>query len=188
MTTIINDDKIKWNFGLVGDEYKMIIEFDGIYPSIDETCYVSETVDITGDVLIEQNANIWFGSRLRADMNKIRVGENTNIQENSVVHGAVGFEVNIGNNVTVGHGAIIHGCTIADNVLVGMGSIILNGAKIGKNTIIGAGALITQNKEFEEGVLILGNPAKVIRKLTDEEIVSIQKSADNYVALSKKYK
>ena len=94
----------------------------------------------------------------------------------------------IGKNVTIGHGTIIHGCSISDNVLVGMGSIILNNAKIGKNTIIGAGSLVTQGKEFPEGVLILGNPAKVIRQLTEAEIESIQRSADNYVSLSKKYK
>ena len=166
----------------------MIKEFSGKYPKINETAYISESVDIIGDVLIEENVNVWFGARLRADMNKIVVGENSNIQENSVIHIDNEYETIIGKNVTIGHGSIIHGCNISDNVLVGMGSIILNGAKIGKNTIIGAGALVTQGKSFEDGVLILGNPAKVIRKLTDEEIDSIQKSADNYVALSKKYK
>lgn len=166
----------------------MVKEFYGKYPNINETAYISESVDIIGDVLIKDNVNIWFGARLRADMNKIVIGENTNIQENSVIHIDVDYETIIGRNVTIGHGAIIHGCNIADNVLVGMGSIILNGARIGKNTIIGAGSLITQGKSFEEGVLVLGNPAKVIRKLTDEEIDRIQKSADNYVALSKKYK
>ena len=166
----------------------MVKEFYGKYPNINETAYISESVDIIGDVLIKDNVNIWFGARLRADMNKIVIGENTNIQENSVIHIDVDYETIIGRNVTIGHGAIIHGCNIADNVLVGMGSIILNGARIGKNTIIGAGSLITQGKSFEEGVLVLGNPAKVIRKLTDEEIKSIQKSSDNYVALSNKYK
>lgn len=166
----------------------MIKEFNGKYPIINETAYVSESVDIIGDVLVGKNANIWFGARLRADMNRIVVGENSNIQENSVIHIDNDYETIIGKNVTIGHGAIIHGCNISDNVLVGMGAIILNGAKIGKNTIIGAGALITQGKSFEDGVLLLGNPAKVIRKLTDEEIENIQKSANNYVALSKKYK
>ena len=161
----------------------MVKEFYGKYPNINETAYISESVDIIGDVLIKDNVNIWFGARLRADMNKIVIGENTNIQENSVIHIDVDYETIIGRNVTIGHGAIIHGCNIADNVLVGMGSIILNGVRIGKNTIIGAGSLITQGKSFEEGVLVLGNPAKVIRKLTDEEIKSIQKSADNYVDL-----
>lgn len=165
----------------------MIKDFNGKKPLIDKTCYISESVDIIGEVVIEKNANIWFGTRLRGDMNRIYIGENTNIQENSIVHVDFKCKTNIGKNVTIGHGAIIHGCTISENVLVGMGSIILNGAKISRNTIIGAGSLIPQGKEFEEGVLILGSPAKIIRKLTDEEIESIQKSANNYVELSKKY-
>ena len=166
----------------------MVMEFEGVTPKIDENTYISESVDIIGKVEILENANIWFGTRLRGDMNNIVIGENTNIQENSVVHVDSKSPCIIGNNVTIGHGAIIHGCNIADNVLVGMGSIILNNAKIGNNTIIGAGSLITQGKEFPEGVLILGNPAKVVRKLTQAEIESIQCSADNYVRLSKKYK
>ena len=166
----------------------MIMNFEGVNPKISENTYISESVDIIGNVVIEENANIWFGSRLRADMNQIVVGANTNIQENSVVHVDANSPCIIGKNVTIGHGAIIHGCNISDNVLVGMGSIILNNAKISKNSIVGAGALVTQGKEFEEGVLILGNPAKAVRKLSEEEIKSIKRSADNYVALSKKYK
>ena len=166
----------------------MIMDFEGVKPKINGNTYISESVDIIGKVEILENANIWFGTRLRGDMNNIVIGRNTNIQENSVVHVDSKSPCIIGNNVTIGHGAIIHGCNIADNVLVGMGSIILNNAKIGNNTIIGAGSLITQGKEFPEGVLILGNPAKVVRKLTQAEIESIQCSADNYVRLSKKYK
>ena len=166
----------------------MIKEFEGNIPRIDESTYISESVDIIGDVTIEENANIWFGTRLRGDMNKIVIGKNTNIQENTVVHVDKNCPCLIGKDVTIGHGAIIHGCEICDNVLVGMGSIILNNAKIGKNTIIGAGSLVTQGKSFPEGVLILGNPAKVVRELTDDEIKNIKKSADNYVNLSKRYK
>ncbi|WP_196000513.1 gamma carbonic anhydrase family protein [Clostridium sp. 1001271B_151109_B4] len=166
----------------------MIIDFEGVTPRINENTYISENVDIIGKVNIEENVNIWFGTRLRGDMNNIVIGENTNIQENSVVHVDVNSPCIIGKNVTIGHGTIIHGCNIADNVLVGMGSIILNNAKIGKNTIIGAGSLVTQGKDFPDGVLILGNPAKVIRQLTEAEVESIQRSADNYVSLSKKYK
>lgn len=165
----------------------MLLDFNGIKPVVDKTCYISESVDIIGEVIIEKNANIWFGTTIRGDMSKIHIGENTNIQENSVVHVDFECETNIGKNVTIGHRAIIHGCTIYDNVLVGMGSIILNGAKIGKNSIIGAGSLVTQNKEFEEGVLIMGSPAKVVRKLTEAEIQSIEESAINYVKISKKY-
>ena len=166
----------------------MIMDFEGVTPRINKNTYISESVDILGKVNVEENVNIWFGTRLRGDMNNIIIGENTNIQENSVVHVDINSPCIIGKNVTIGHGTIIHGCSISDNVLVGMGSIILNNAKIGKNTIIGAGSLVTQGKEFPEGVLILGNPAKVIRQLTEAEIESIQRSADNYVSLSKKYK
>lgn len=166
----------------------MIMDFDGVTPRINKNTYISEGVDIIGKVNVEENVNIWFGTRLRGDMNNIVIGENTNIQENSVVHVDVNSPCIIGRNVTIGHGAIIHGCNISDNVLVGMGSIILNNTKIGKNSIIGAGSLVTQGKDFPEGVLILGNPAKVIRQLTEAEIESIQCSADNYVSLSKKYK
>ena len=166
----------------------MIMDFEGVTPRINKNTYISESVDIIGKVNVEENVNIWFGTRLRGDMTNIIIGENTNIQENSVVHVDINSPCIIGKNVTIGHGTIIHGCSISDNVLVGMGSIILNNAKIGKNTIIGAGSLVTQGKEFPEGVLILGNPAKVIRQLTEAEIESIQRSADNYVSLSKKYK
>ncbi len=166
----------------------MKLQFNGVAPSINENAYVSKSVDIIGDVKVEENVSIWFGARLRADMNKIVIGANSNIQENAVVHVDIESPVIIGENVTIGHSAIIHGCNISNNVLVGMGSIILNNAKISKNSIVGAGALVTQGKEFEEGVLILGNPAKAVRKLSEEEIKSIKRSADNYVALSKKYK
>ncbi|MEI3367764.1 MAG: gamma carbonic anhydrase family protein [Clostridium sp.] len=166
----------------------MKLQFNGVAPSINENAYVSESVDIIGDVKVEENVSIWFGARLRADMNKIVIGANSNIQENAVVHVDIESPVIIGENVTIGHSAIIHGCNISNNVLVGMGSIILNNAKISKNSIVVAGALVTQGKEFEEGVLILGNPAKAVRKLSEEEIKSIKRSADNYVALSKKYK
>ena len=166
----------------------MKLQFNGVAPSINENAYVSESVDIIGDVKVEENVSIWFGARLRADMNKIVIGANSNIQENAVVHVDIESPVIIGENVTIGHSAIIHGCNISNNVLVGMGSIILNNAKISKNSIVGAGALVTQGKEFEEGVLILGNPAKAVMKLSEEEIKSIKRSADNYVALSKKYK
>ena len=153
----------------------MKLQFNGVAPSINENAYVSESVDIIGDVKVEENVSIWFGARLRADMNKIVIGANSNIQENAVVHVDIESPVIIGENVTIGHSAIIHGCNISNNVLVGMGSIILNNAKISKNSIVGAGALVTQGKEFEEGVLILGNPAKAVRKLSEEEIKSIKR-------------
>lgn len=118
-------------------------------------------------------------------MESISIGENTNVQENSVIHVDKTEKVIVGDNCTIGHNAVIHGCTIGDNTLIGMGAIILNGAKIGNNSIVAAGSLVTQNKEFEDGVLILGNPAKVVRKLTEDEIEKNKQSSLNYVKLSK---
>ena len=166
----------------------MIKSFKEVKPNLDEDVYVAETAVIIGKVTLKRNVNIWFGAVLRADEASINIGNNTNIQENCVIHVDKDAPVSIGDGCTIGHGAIIHGCTIKDNVLVGMGSIILNGAKIGNNTIIGAGSLVTQNKEFEDGVLIMGNPAKIVRKLTEEEIELNKKSCLNYIELSKEFK
>lgn len=166
----------------------MIKVFNGKLPLVDNSVYISETAVIIGDVILKENVNIWFGAVLRGDKSGICIGKNTNIQENCVVHVDHGNNVDIGDGCTIGHGAIIHGCIIKNNVLVGMGAIILNGAKIGNNSIIGAGSLVTQNKEFEDGVLILGNPAKVIRKLTEEEIEDNKKACLSYLKLSDEFK
>ena len=163
----------------------MIKKYKEKSPVIDNESYISETAVIIGDVTLKKNTNIWFGAVLRGDMESITIGENTNIQENSVIHVDKTNKVVIGNNCTIGHNAIIHGCTIGNNTLIGMGAILLNGAKIGNNSIVAAGALVTQNKEFEDGVLILGNPAKVVRKLTEEEINKNKESSLNYVRISK---
>ncbi|ACD51239.1 transferase [Clostridium botulinum] len=164
----------------------MVKNFLNNSPNISESVYISETSVIIGDVVIKENSNIWFGAVLRGDEQSISIGSETNIQENVVIHGDGDNNVIVGNGVTIGHGAIIHGCAIGDNVLIGMGAIILNGAKISKNSIVAAGSLITQNKEFEDGSLILGNPAKVIRKLTQEEIQANKESSLTYVNLAKK--
>lgn len=166
----------------------MIKSFKSKIPNLGKELYIAETAVIIGDVTLKKNVNIWFGAVLRADEASIFIDNNTNIQENCVIHVDKDDKVIIGEGCTIGHGAIIHGCTIKNNVLVGMGAIILNGAKIGNNTIIGAGSLVTQNKEFEDGVLILGNPAKVVRKLTQEEIETNKKSCLNYIELSKEFK
>ena len=165
----------------------MVKAFNGVFPKIDENCYISDSVDIIGRVTLGRDVNVWFGSRIRGDINTIIVGDYSNIQENSVIHVDINSPTTIGKNVTIGHGAIIHGCTIEDNVLVGMGAIVLNDAHLAKHCIVGAGALVTQGKSFPEGSLILGNPAKVVRALTPEEIMHIQQSAEEYVALSKKH-
>jgi carbonic anhydrase/acetyltransferase-like protein (isoleucine patch superfamily) len=166
----------------------MIKNVKGKKPNLDNELYIAETAVIIGDVTLKKNTNIWFGAVIRGDEAPVIIGENTNIQENCVIHVDYGNNVIIGDGCTIGHGAIIHGCNIKNNVLVGMGAIILNGAKIGNDTIIGAGSLITQNKEFEDGVLILGNPAKVVRRLTEEEIEENKKSCLHYLKLSKEFK
>ncbi|AOR24058.1 gamma carbonic anhydrase family protein [Clostridium taeniosporum] len=166
----------------------MIKNFLNNVPNISEKAYISETSVIIGDVAIKEYSSVWFGAVIRGDEQSISIGKESNLQDNVVVHGDGNNGVSIGDNVTIGHGSIIHGCTIEDNVLIGMGAIILNGAKISKNSIVAAGSLVTQNKEFEEGSLILGNPAKVIRKLTDEEIKSNEISSLTYTKLAENMK
>lgn len=166
----------------------MIKEYEGANPSIDESAFIAESADIIGDVVIEKDASIWYNAVLRGDVNRIHIGENSNVQDGSVVHCSEKQDTIIGKNVTVGHNAIIHGCKIGDYSLVGMGSIILDDAEIGEFSMIGAGSLVTGNKKFPPGVLILGSPAKVVRELTDEEKESLKKSAINYVQEGKKHK
>lgn len=166
----------------------MILELDNIKPKIHENTFIANSADIIGNVEIFENVSIWFGAVLRGDVEKIVVGKNSNIQDNSTVHTDFGIPCIIGENVTVGHNVVLHSCNISDNVIVGMGSTILNGAKIAKNCLVGANSLVTHKLEYEEGVLILGNPAKIVRMLTDEEIEHIIKNANHYVENAKRYK
>lgn len=162
----------------------MIKEINGTRPEIDRTCFIADNAMIVGDVKMQSNTSLWYGACIRSDMDKTIIGRNTNIQDNSTIHNDFGSPTIIGNEVTIGHNCVIHGCTINDNVLIGMGTVILNGAQVGKNTIIGAGSLITQNKVIPEGVLCMGSPAKVIRKLTKEEITSIKESSVHYIDMA----
>ena len=162
----------------------MIKELRNKKLNINKSAFIAENAMVVGEVTIGENSSIWYSAVVRGDLEKIVIGDNTNIQENSTVHNDEGFPISIVNNVTVGHNCVIHGCTINNNSLIGMGSIILNGAKIGENTIIGAGSLVTKNKEIPSGVLCMGSPAKVIRELTEEEIKSLKESADHYRKLS----
>ena len=155
--------------------------------SIDKTVFIADGAKVVGNVEISENCSVWFNAVIRADSDKVKIGENSNVQDNAVIHTSEGFGVQIGDNVTIGHGAIVHGCTIEDNVMIGMGAIVLNGAKIGKNSIIGAGTLVTQGKIIPAGSLAFGNPAKVVRQLTEEEICSITDNANSYVEEAKEY-
>jgi carbonic anhydrase/acetyltransferase-like protein (isoleucine patch superfamily) len=139
--------------------------------------YIAPNATVVGEVELQNNVNIWYGAVLRGDNGKITVGEGTNIQDNAVVHEATA----IGKFCTVGHSAIIHGCTIADHCLIGMGAIVLSGAVIGENCMVGAGALVTGKMNAPAGSLILGNPAKVVRPLTEEELANMAQNAQDYV-------
>ena len=143
---------------------------------------------VFGDVELGENVSVWHGAVIRGDTDSITIGDNSNVQDNCVVHCTRGFPVIIGKNVSVGHGAVVHGCRLDDNVLIGMNATVLNGAHISKNCIVGEGAVVSEGKEFPEGSLILGVPAKAVKQLSPEQVQLIQNNADNYVKLSKQYK
>lgn len=155
---------------------------------IDKSVFIADGAKVIGDVEIGANSSVWFNAVIRADSDKVSIGENSNVQDNAVIHTSEGFGVQIGDNVTIGHGAIVHGCTVENNVMIGMGAIVLNGAVIGENSIIGAGALVTQGKIIPAGSLAFGNPVKVVRELTDDEIKSITDNANSYVKEANEYK
>lgn len=157
-------------------------------PQAEENVFIAQGVILRGDVTIGSHSSVWFNSVVRAECAPIVIGENTNIQDNCVLHVDEGAGIQIGNDVTVGHGAIIHGCTIGDNSLIGMGAIILNNANIGKNCLIGAGALITQNTVIPDNSLVIGNPGKVKRVLTSEEIADITDNAVYYAKEAEEYR
>lgn len=165
----------------------MVISYKHYKPSIGKNVYISENSTIIGRCFIGENCSIWYNSVVRADDNEIIVGRGTNIQDGCVVHCANAYKTIIGENVTVGHNVILHGCTIGNNCLIGMGSAILDGAVIGDNVIVGANSLITSGKKIPSGVLVMGSPAKVVRKLTSEEIEEIRHSAEGYIMFSKEY-
>lgn len=167
----------------------MLYKFENKYPDIKESAFIAQSADIIGDVTIGEDCSIWFGAVLRGDENYITVGKGTNIQDNAIVHIAWDqYPTEIGEYVTVGHGAIVHACKVGNYCLIGMGATVLDGAEIGDYTIVGAGSVVTGGKKIPSGVLVLGSPAKVVRELTEEEKKNLEKSAQNYIDLSKKFK
>lgn len=165
----------------------MIISYHGKTPETGQAAFVAENAAITGDVTLGKDSSVWFSAVIRGDGPHIEIGERSNIQDGCVLHADPGYPLAVGSRVTIGHGAILHGCEVGDGSLIGMGAIVLNGAKIGKNCIVGAGALVTGGKEFEDGMLILGSPAKAVRRLTPVEIASNLSSAKHYVEQAKEY-
>ena len=162
----------------------MLREYDGHKPEIHSSAFISNNSLVIGRVSLGENVSIWPGCVLRADVEDIIVGSNTNIQDGTMVHSDHGLPVFIGNGVTVGHGAVIHGCRIGNNCLIGMGAIILSGAVIEDNCIIGAAALVTEKMKVPEGSLVLGVPGKISRKITKEELARVYRSAEEYLKLA----
>lgn len=150
-------------------------------PKIGKNNFIAENSTLIGEIETGENVSVWFSAVLRGDCSKIVIGNNSNIQDNSTVHGDAPYPVIIGNNVTVGHNCVIHGCNIGDNVVVGMGTIILNGAKIPNNTIIGAGSLVTEKLEIPENCLVAGSPARVIRELNEKNLEYVKYAGSLYV-------
>lgn len=150
--------------------------------------WIAPGATVIGSVVLEPNASIWFGCVVRGDNDVITIGENSQLQDGCVVHTDPGFPVTLGRGVSVGHMAMLHGCTIGDGSLIGIKSVILNGARIGRNCLIGANALVGEGKEIPEGSLVLGTPGRVVRQLSAEEIRHINSFAEHYVQKFKRYK
>lgn len=166
----------------------MAIEsFEGIHPTIHESAFIAASADVIGRVTIHEEASVWYNTTLRGDLNDITIGPRSNVQDNVVIHLADNYGCHIGELVTVGHSAILHACEVKDEVLIGMGAIVLDGAVIGERSIIGAGALVTGGTIIPPGSLVLGSPAKVVRTLSPDEQSKVKSWAEKYVIGSRKY-
>lgn len=165
-----------------------LYELDGLAPQVAAGAWIADSAEVIGAVEIGADASIWFGAVVRGDTETIRIGAGTNIQDASVLHADIGKPLTIGENVTVGHQVMLHGCTIGDGSLIGIGAVVLNGARIGKGCLVGAGALVTEGKEFPDGSMILGSPAKAVRELSDEQKQGLLASARHYVANAQRFR
>ena len=167
----------------------MIRPYRGVRPRIAESAYIDSSAQIIGDVVIGECSSVWPNVSIRGDVNYIRVGDETSIQDNSVLHvDHVTYPCIVGNRVTVGHSAVLHGCEVSDGALIGIGAIVLNGAKIGTGAVVGAGALVPEGMEVPENVVVMGTPAKVRREVTAEERKRFEKNCANYVNITQIYK
>jgi len=165
-----------------------LYQLDNLAPDVHESAWVADNAQVMGNVRLAEDSSVWFGVVIRGDTETISVGRGSNIQDNSVLHADMGLPLNIGENVTVGHQVMLHGCTIGDGSLIGIQAVVLNGAKIGKNCLVGAGSLVTEGKEFPDGSMILGSPAKAVRQLSPEQIEGLKMSAKHYVDNARRYK
>ncbi len=165
-----------------------IYRLDDRIPQLDPSVWVAPSATVIGHVLLAANVSIWWNAVLRGDNDPITLGENTNIQDGSVLHTDEGVPLTLGRDVTVGHKVMLHGCTVGDGALIGMGSIILNGAVIGRQCLIGAGTLIPEGKVIPERSLVVGSPGRVIRELSDAHLAMMAYSAQHYVENARRYR
>jgi len=165
-----------------------VYELDGVAPQIADSAWVADSAQVMGEVSVAADASIWFGTVVRGDTSTITIGEGSNVQDASVLHADLGMPLVIGRHVTVGHQVMLHGCTIGDETLIGIGAIVLNGAKIGKNCLVGAGALVTEGKEFPDGTMILGSPARAVKQLSAEQMQSLRTSAQHYIDNARRFR
>lgn len=165
-----------------------IYEIDGIAPQVADTAWVADNAQVMGNVALGERSSVWFGTTVRGDTDFIAIGEGSNIQDGSVLHADVGKPLTVGRHVTVGHMVMLHGCTIGDESLIGIGAVVLNGAKIGNNCLVGAGSLVTEGKEFPDGSMIMGSPAKVVRQLTSEQMEGLRESARHYMDNAQRFR
>lgn len=164
-----------------------VFPYKDLNPQIDNSVFLAEGVRVVGDVSIAADSSIWYNTVVRGDIHPIKIGQYTNIQDNCTIHVMYDYPCIIGNYVTVGHNVIVHGCTVADNCLIGMGSILLGYAEIGENCIIGAGSLITERKKIPPNSLVMGSPGKIIREVSQTEIEAIRQSALKYAEVAHDY-
>lgn len=165
-----------------------VYALDGVEPKIAESAWVADSAQVMGEVHMGADASVWFGTVVRGDTSSITIGEGTNVQDACVLHADLGMPLVIGRHVTVGHQVMLHGCTIGDESLIGIGAIVLNGAKIGKNCLVGAGALVTEGKEFPDGSMIIGSPARVVKQLTAEQMQGLRQSAQHYIDNARRFR
>ena len=165
-----------------------VYSIDHITPQVDDSAWVAESAEVMGNVVLEADSSVWFNVVIRGDNETIRVGRGSNIQDGSVLHSDHGQPLTVGHNVTVGHQVMLHGCTIGDESLIGIGAVVLNGARIGKNCLVGAGSLVTEGKEFPDGSMIIGSPAKAVRQLTPEQIEGLRRSAKGYQENARRFR
>lgn len=166
----------------------MLKQYKGKWPRLGEGVFIEDSAQVIGDVEIGANSSVWFNAVVRGDVHHIRIGDRTNVQDNSTLHVTKDtYPLIIGNDITIGHNVVLHGCTVKDRCLIGMGAIVLDNAEIGEDSIVGAGALVTEGMKVPPGSLVLGIPAKVVRALKPEEKARILKSAENYIEYSRNY-